>query len=110
MLSDNEYNVAIHVLKKALEVDGETSEPHLMSTYQSEGNAETGELVTTKLICFAVGSYTYFVNLYNTGGEVYRYVADRCWNVFPPKDKEPEPEEPVELPLEFPEGEKNEEV
>lgn len=110
MLSDNEYNVALHILKKALEDDGETSEPHLMSIHQSEGNAETGELVTTKLVCFAVGSYTYFVNLYNTGGEVYRYVADRSWNVFPPKVEEPEVEEPSEIPLEFPEGEKNEEV
>ena len=90
MLSNNECSGAFHILKKVLESEGETSEPRLMSVHQSEGSAETGECVSTKLVSFAVGSYVYLVHLYDNGGEVYRYVVDSSWNVFPPENHEDE--------------------
>lgn len=100
MLTEKEFITALAVINKVLSDEGQTSEPVLLHTSEGRGNAETGEMVETTMVSFGVDSYIYLVNLYETGGEVYRYAVEGSWNVFPPA------EEPVQ---ENEEGDQNEE-
>lgn len=107
MITEKEFDTGLAVIRKVLGDTGVTSNPVLLHTSVGRGDAETGELVETTMLFFGVDSYIYFVNLYETGGEVYRYAVEESWNVFP-RDEEAVEGEVVSSSVEE-EGDQNEE-
>lgn len=88
MITEKEFDTGLAVIRKVLGDTGVTSDPVLLHTSVGRGYTETGELVETTMLFFGVDSFIYFVNLYETGGKVYRYAAEEAWNVFPPDEGE----------------------